>query len=61
MIRKWTEYEITKKTIHKISMVVTIAAQINLIMLISELFKEFYFPTHHSMSAQYLFFGLDGH
>ena len=60
-IRKWTAYEITDKTIHKISMVVTVAAQINLIMLISELFKEFYFPTHHSISAQYLFFGIDGH
>ena len=39
---------------------VTVAAQINLIMLISELFKEFYAPTHHSESAYYLFFGLDG-
>ena len=29
-------------------------------MLISELFKEFYAPTHHSESAYYLFFGLDG-
>jgi molybdopterin-containing oxidoreductase family membrane subunit len=61
LIRKWTAYEITQKTLNKISMVVTVAAQINLIMLISELFKEFYFPTHHSISAQYLFFGLDGH
>jgi molybdopterin-containing oxidoreductase family membrane subunit len=61
LIRKWTEYEITQKTINKISMVVTVAAQVNLIMLISELFKEFYFPTHHSISAQYLFFGLEGH
>ena len=61
LIRKWTAYEITQKTINKISMVVTVAAQVNLIMLISELFKEFYFPTHHSISAQYLFFGLDGH
>lgn len=42
-------------------MVATVAAQINIIMLISELFKEFYAPTHHSISAIYLFFGLDGH
>ena len=27
-------------------------------MLISELFKEFYTVTHHSLSAQYLFFGI---
>lgn len=61
LIRKWTKYEITNETIRKISLVVTVAAQVNLVMLISELFKEFYFPTHHSISAQYLFFGLDGH
>lgn len=61
LIRRWTEYKITDTTIRKISMVVTVAAQVNLIMLISELFKEFYFPTHHSISAQYLFFGLEGH
>jgi molybdopterin-containing oxidoreductase family membrane subunit len=30
-------------------------------MLFSEIFKEFYNFTHHSLSAQYLFFGLDGH
>ena len=60
IIRTYTEFAIKDKTIKKIAMVVTIAAQINLIMLISELFKEFYAPTHHSESAYYLFFGLDG-
>jgi Ni/Fe-hydrogenase subunit HybB-like protein len=30
-------------------------------MLASELFYKFYFPTHHSLNARYLFFGLDGH
>jgi molybdopterin-containing oxidoreductase family membrane subunit len=39
-------------------MITTVAAQINLVMLGSEIFKEFYFPTHHSVHAQYLFFGL---
>jgi molybdopterin-containing oxidoreductase family membrane subunit len=38
-----------------------VAAQVNLIMLGSEIFTEFYFPTHHVQSAQYLFFGLDGY
>lgn len=60
IIRTFTEFKIEDKTIKKIAMVVTVAAQINLIMLISELFKEFYAPTHHSESAYYLFFGLDG-
>ena len=59
-IRTWTDFKIKDKTINKLALVVTIAAQINLIMLVSELFKEFYAPTHHSESAYYLFFGLHG-
>jgi len=30
-------------------------------MLASEIFTEFYWPTGHGESAQYLFFGLHGH
>ncbi|MEJ4088793.1 sulfate reduction electron transfer complex DsrMKJOP subunit DsrP [Galbibacter orientalis] len=59
-IRSSTDFKIADKTLHKISTIVTVAAQINLIMLGSELFKEFYAPTHHSESAYYLFFGLHG-
>ena len=60
IIRSFTAFKIPDKTIGKIAMIVTVAAQINLIMLVSELFKEFYAPTHHSESAYYLFFGLHG-
>ncbi len=60
VIDKFSSYAIQPKTIRKISLVVTVAAQINLIMLASELFKEFYAPTHHSSSAIYLFFGMEG-
>ncbi len=60
IIRSFTAFKIPDKTIRKIAMIVTVAAQINLIMLVSELFKEFYAPTHHSESAYYLFFGLHG-
>ncbi len=60
IIRSFTAFKIPDKTIKKIAMIVTVAAQINLIMLVSELFKEFYAPTHHSESAYYLFFGLHG-
>lgn len=60
-IRSETEYEIKEATLQKLAMITTVAAQINLVMLGSEIFKEFYFPTHHSTSARYLFFGLDGH
>ncbi|MCG8473928.1 MAG: polysulfide reductase NrfD [Cytophagales bacterium] len=61
VIRNYSDYSIEDKTIRKIALIVTGAAQINLIMLFSEIFKEFYFPTHHAESAIYLFFGLKGH
>ncbi|MDH3424763.1 MAG: polysulfide reductase NrfD, partial [Gemmatimonadota bacterium] len=56
-----TEYDIDLGAFRKLAMVTTVAAQINLIMLGSEIFTEFYFPTHHAQSAHYLFFGLEGH
>jgi molybdopterin-containing oxidoreductase family membrane subunit len=59
-IRSQTDYKIDSGAFTKLAMVTTVAAQINLIMLISEIFTEFYFPTHHVQSAQYLFFGLEG-
>lgn len=61
LIRRQTGYEIRNDTFHKLALIMTVAAQVNLVMLASELFKEFYHPTHHSLSAIYLFFGLEGH
>jgi molybdopterin-containing oxidoreductase family membrane subunit len=60
-IESETDYQIERRVFDKLAMVTTVAAQINLVMLGSEIFKEFYFPTHHSVSAEYLFFGLEGH
>jgi molybdopterin-containing oxidoreductase family membrane subunit len=60
-IHEQTPFKIAAQTIQKLALIVTVAAQINLVMLASELFKEFYAPTHHSLSAIYLFFGLHGH
>ncbi len=60
-IRSQSEYRIEETTLRKLAMITAVAAQINLVMLGSEIFKEFYFPTHHSISAKYLFFGLNGH
>jgi Ni/Fe-hydrogenase subunit HybB-like protein len=60
-IRQYTRQEVKDATLHKLGLITTVAAQVNLIMLGSELFKEFYHPTEHSHSAIYLFFGLDGH
>ncbi|MDA8137854.1 MAG: polysulfide reductase NrfD [Desulfobacteraceae bacterium] len=56
-----TSFRIPVNTFNKLRLIIVISAIVNLIMLFSEIFKEFYFPTHHSLSATYLFFGLKGH
>ncbi len=61
IINNVTDYKIENKIFNKLRIIIISAAIINLLMLFSEIFKEFYFPTHHSQSAVYLFFGLDGH
>jgi Ni/Fe-hydrogenase subunit HybB-like protein len=60
-VRMETKYHIADAALAKLALITTVAAQINLVMLVSELFYKFYFPTHHSINAKYLFFGLDGH
>ena len=60
-VHNFTNYKIERQIFHKLRLIIVVSAIINLIMLFSEIFKEFYFPTHHSISAMYLFFGLEGH
>ncbi len=60
-IKEQTAYPIDVAIFQKLKRIIVVAAVINLVMLFSEIFKEFYNFTHHSLSAQYLFFGLDGH
>lgn len=61
VIRSQTTYHIREETIQKLALITTVAAQVNLLMLFSEMFTEFYWPTAHGESAHYLFFGLEGH
>jgi len=60
-IRSHSKYSIPDMAIQKLATATTVAAQVNLVMLLSELIFEFYSPTHHSVSARYLFFGLGEH
>jgi Ni/Fe-hydrogenase subunit HybB-like protein len=60
-IKANTRYPISDSAIGKLATATTVAAQANLVMLLSELIFEFYSPTHHSVSARYLFFGLGEH
>ncbi len=57
-VKKFSQFKVDTEVINKLAIIITAAAQINLIMLGSELFKEFYNPTEHSASAMYLFFGI---
>ncbi|MCP4749494.1 MAG: polysulfide reductase NrfD [Proteobacteria bacterium] len=61
IIHSTTLYTIDKQTFNKLRIIIVVSAVVNLVMLFSEIFKEFYTPTHHSLSAVYLFFGLKGH
>jgi molybdopterin-containing oxidoreductase family membrane subunit len=60
-IQSATRYPIGEGVLRKLAVITTVAAQINLVMLFSELFYKFYSPTHHGINARYLFFGLPGH
>ena len=60
VIRRTTAYAVPDSTIQKLALVATVAAQVGLVMLVSELFTEFYRTTHHSESAVYLYLGLEG-
>jgi molybdopterin-containing oxidoreductase family membrane subunit len=61
IINNTTTFKINSKIFNKLRLIIVVSAIINLIMLFSEVFKEFYFTTHHSLSAVYLYFGLDGY
>jgi len=61
IIQSTTSFKIEDQIFNKIRRISVVSAIINLIMLFSEIFKEFYLPTHHSLPAIYLYFGLQGH
>jgi len=60
IIDRFSTYEIPKQAINMLALIVTVAMQINLVMVGAEIFTEFYAETSHSASAHYMFFGLNG-
>ena len=61
IIRGWTKFPMGDRIISFLRMVVLISGLINIFLLISEVFTEFYADSAHVASARYLFFGLHGH
>ncbi len=60
VIKKYTTFPIKITIFRRLSIIVTAALQINLFLLLAEVFTEFYHQTQHAASAAYLFFGLGG-
>jgi len=61
LIRYFTTYRVPHKAILTLRNIVTVALIINVFLLGSELFTEFYTDSVHNASAKYLWFGLHGH
>ncbi len=61
VIRRCTPYRVEDKTLLKLRSIIQVAMIINVFLLVCDSFKEFYTVSHHLSSAEYLFFGLDGH
>ncbi|MDX2475289.1 MAG: polysulfide reductase NrfD [Candidatus Krumholzibacteria bacterium] len=61
IIKGWSKFPMGNRIIGFLRGVVLIAGLINVFLLISEIFTEFYADSAHVASARYLFFGLHGH
>ncbi len=60
-ISKYQGVEVREEAYRLLSQIITVAALINLFLLASELFTEFYNATSHVAAPKYLFFGLGGY
>jgi len=58
---RFTKFRVEERPIRILVSILRVTVLLNLFMLLSELFTEFYTGGHHTASAQYLFFGLHGH
>ena len=54
-------FKIKEAVFSLLKKILSFTMPLNLFLLFCELFKEFYTDSAHVISAQYLFFGLDGH
>ncbi len=61
IIDRMTDYDVPRKALTTLRGIVTVAMIINLFLLISEVFVEFYTDSAHVVSMTYLFFGLGEH
>jgi Ni/Fe-hydrogenase subunit HybB-like protein len=61
LLARFTTFEISGKALKTLLRIMQVTVLLNLFMLISEVFTEFYTGGAHTDAARYLFFGLHGH
>ncbi|HGY91211.1 MAG TPA: polysulfide reductase [Planctomycetes bacterium] len=61
VIRHYTRIKVLPGALAMLRRIVTVSLAINMFLLGSELFTEFYTQSAHVVSAKYLYFGLDGY
>ncbi|MCA9797649.1 MAG: polysulfide reductase NrfD, partial [Candidatus Eremiobacteraeota bacterium] len=61
LMQRFSSFRKAEGPVRTLSGVMRITVILNLFMLGSEVFTEFYTGGHHAVAAQYLFFGLHGH
>lgn len=60
-IRRFGGFAVPERPVRTLGRVLQVTTILNLFLLVSELFTEFYTGGSHHASARYLFTGLDGH
>ena len=61
VIDRFTNHDVPRGVFRLLRQIVTVAMTINVFLLISEMFTEFYTGTGHSYSTHYLYFGIGEH
>ncbi len=61
VIRRVSTYVVPDEALLTLRSIVQVAMLINAFLLINEVFKKFYTDTAHGASAEYLYFGINGH
>ncbi len=61
VIDRFTNHDVPRGVFRLLRQIVTIAMTINVFLLISEMFTEFYTGDAHSYSTHYLYFGIGDH
>ena len=61
VIGRFTSYQVPRQALMTLRQIVLVALTINMFLLMSELFTEFYTDSAHLASTQYLYLGLHGY